>query len=215
MKKLTSAGARIPLLITLGCTLAAPVPAQVLEEVVVVARKRAENLQDTPVAVSAFSTEDMREAQINNLSDLPRTVPGLTNTDGAKFSGLTIRGVGSRVNKSSVDPGVGVYVDGLFLPRNDTQLVDVVDMESIQVLRGPQGTLFGKNTAGGAILMSSLKPTEEFSGSVEAKAGDFDRRDFKALQRAAAGKYPVRGNYLQFTPGRRLHGRLLHWQGFW
>ena len=161
----------------LFAAIALPVEAQVLEEVIVVARKRVENLQDTPVAVTAFGADSMREAQINNLADLSRQVPGLSNTDGAKFSGLTIRGVGARVNQAKVDPGVGVYVDGLFIPRGDTQLVDVVDMESIQVLRGPQGTLFGKNTAGGAILMSSQKPGEEFEGHVEVKLGDYDQQD--------------------------------------
>ena len=149
----------------------------VLEEVLVIARKRVENLQDTPVAVTAFGAQDMREAQINNLADLSQQVPGLSNTDGAKFSGITIRGVGARVAQAKVDPGVGVYVDGLFIPRGDTQLVDVVDMESIQVLRGPQGTLFGKNTAGGAILLSSQKPGEEFEGHVSLKLGDFEQQD--------------------------------------
>lgn len=167
----------VVLLSPVMATLSTPSQAQVLEEVVVVARKRVENLQDTPVAVTAFGAQDMRDAQINNLADLSRQVPGLSNTDGAKFSGLTIRGVGARVNQAKVDPGVGVYVDGLFIPRGDTQLVDVVDMESIQVLRGPQGTLFGKNTAGGAILMSSQKPGEEFEGHVDLKAGDYNQRD--------------------------------------
>ena len=150
----------------------------VLEEVVVTARKRVESMQDTPVAVTAFSSDGMRAAQINNLADLAQTVPGLSNTDGAKVSGLTIRGVGARAAQVKVDPGVGVYVDGVFMPRSDTQLVDVVDMESMQVLRGPQGTLFGKNTAGGAILMTSKKPTEEFEGQVELALGNFDRQDF-------------------------------------
>jgi iron complex outermembrane recepter protein len=167
----------IATLVPILYSLTVPVSAQVLEEVVVVARKRVENLQDTPVAVTAFGAQDMRAAQINNLADLSQQVPGLSNTDGAKFSGLTIRGVGARVNQAKVDPGVGVYVDGLFIPRGDTQLVDVVDMESIQVLRGPQGTLFGKNTAGGAILMSSKKPGEEFEGSVNATLGDYDQQD--------------------------------------
>ncbi|MEH6592038.1 MAG: TonB-dependent receptor [Halioglobus sp.] len=149
-----------------------------LEEVVVTARRRVESMQDTPIAVTAFSADGMRAAQINNLADLAQTVPGLSNTDGAKVSGLTIRGVGARVAQVKVDPGVGVYVDGVFMPRSDTQLVDVVDMESMQVLRGPQGTLFGKNTAGGAILMTSKKPTEDFEGQVELGLGNFDRQDF-------------------------------------
>lgn len=148
-----------------------------LEEVVVTARKRAESLQDTPVAVSAFGSEDMRAAQINNIADLAQQVPGLTNKDGARVSGLTIRGVGARAVGARVDPGVGVYVDGIFIPRSDTQLVDVVDMEAIQVLRGPQGTLFGKNTAGGAVLMNTQKPGAEFEGHIDATVGDWDKRE--------------------------------------
>ena len=151
--------------------------AQRLEEVVVVARKRTEMLQDTPVAVSAFSADQLREAQITNIADLAQHVPGLTNKDGDKNSGLTIRGVGTRTSTSAVDPGVAVYVDGVFIPRSDTQLVDVVDMESIQVLRGPQGTLFGKNSAGGAVLLISRKPAEEFTAQVEVGLGDYDRQN--------------------------------------
>ncbi len=149
----------------------------VLEEVVVVARKREESLQDTPVAVSAFNTDQLREAQITNVADLSQHVPGLSNKDGDKVSGLTIRGVGARAVGAAIDPGVGVYVDGIFMPRSDTQLVDVVDMQSIQVLRGPQGTLFGKNTAGGALLLESRKPTEEFEVETEVGFGDYDRRN--------------------------------------
>ena len=85
-----------------------------LEEVVVVARKREESLQDTPVAVSAFNTDQLREAQITNVADLAQQVPGLSNKDGDKVSGLTIRGVGARAVGAAIDPGVGVYVDGIF-----------------------------------------------------------------------------------------------------
>ncbi|MCY4425521.1 MAG: TonB-dependent receptor [Halieaceae bacterium] len=151
--------------------------ATVLEEVLVVARKREENLQASPVAVSAFSGDQMRAALINNISDLTQHVPGLSNRDGRKGSALSIRGVGARVAGARTDPGVGVYVDGVYLPRLDTQLIDVVAMESIQVLRGPQGTLFGKNTAGGAMLLSSRKPAQEFMADVKLGLGEYDRRN--------------------------------------
>mgnify|MGYP006073725315 CR=1 FL=1 len=158
-----------------------PLPAwsqvSMLEEVIVTARKREESLQDTPVAVSAFDSNQLRDLQIINIADLAQHVPGLTNKDGARVSGLTIRGVGARAIGAAVDPGVGVYVDGIFMPRSDTQLVDVVDTESIQVLRGPQGTLFGKNTAGGAVLLESRKPTEEFEVQVEVGLGEDDRQN--------------------------------------
>jgi iron complex outermembrane receptor protein len=166
-------------MLMVGGSQSLPVFAQggMLEEVVVVARKREESLQDTPVAVSAFNNSQMRAAQIKNIADLSQQVPGLSSRDGEKVGGLTIRGVGARSRGAKTDPGVGVYVDGIFMPRSDTQLVDVVDMESIQVLRGPQGTLFGKNTAGGALLLQSRKPDDVFSGNVEAGFGDDDRVD--------------------------------------
>ena len=157
-------------------------PAGALEEVVVTARKREESLQDTPLAVSSFDAESLRADGVANVTDLVKFVPGVSNKDGARYSGLAIRGVGSRVsgaNATRSDPGVGVYVDGVFMPRSDTQLVEVIEVESIQVLRGPQGTLFGKNTAGGALLMTSAKPQDEFAGFVDVNLGDYDRQYFR------------------------------------
>ncbi|MEM8496548.1 MAG: TonB-dependent receptor [Pseudomonadota bacterium] len=152
----------------------------VLEEVVVTARKREETLQDTPIAVSAFTGEALRAAQINNVSDLTRNVPGLSRREGRKTADLNIRGVGTRSPGVQAEPGVGVYVDSIYVPRNDTQLVDVLDVESVQVLRGPQGTLFGKNTAGGALLLTTKKPGQENEGFASANIGDLGRSNFRA-----------------------------------
>ncbi len=152
----------------------------VLEEVIVVARKREESLQQTPIAVTALGTEALREAQINNVGDLIREAPGLTRREGRKTADLAIRGIGTRVSAINAEPGVGVYVDQIYIPRNDAQLVDVANMESIQVLRGPQGTLFGKNTIGGAILLTRKKPdTGAVQGAVEARLGNLDRQDLR------------------------------------
>lgn len=147
-----------------------------IEEVVVTARKREESLQETPIAVTAMDADLLRAAQIDELGDLTAVVPGLTRREGRKTADLTIRGVGQNYSGNSVDPGVGVYVDGLFLPRNDSQLVDAINTESIQVLRGPQGTLFGKNTVGGAILFTTKKPGPEAEGFVKANIGDNNRQ---------------------------------------
>jgi outer membrane receptor protein involved in Fe transport len=155
-----------------------PVSAQngFLEEVVVIARKREESLQETPVAVTALGEDALREANIRDLRDLTRVVPGLSTRDGDKFAAFSIRGVGSRGGKSvATDPAVGVYVDGIFIPRSDSQLVDVVAMENVQVLRGPQGTLFGKNTAGGALLLTTVKPGDDFAGEVAVDYGNLER----------------------------------------
>ncbi len=161
-----------------------PVYAQagVLEEVIVTARKREELLQETPVAVSALDSDTLAQANIRDLGDLVKVVPGLSTRDGAKFAGYSIRGVGSRSAKTvAIDPAVGVYVDGLFIPRSDAQLLQVVDAQSIQVLRGPQGTLFGKNTAGGAILVTTTKPGTEFAGELSIDVGNFGRQNLRAM----------------------------------
>jgi len=153
----------------------------VLEEIIVTARKREESLQESPVAISAFSAESLREAGISNMRDLSGSVPGLNMSEqGTKSASIFIRGIGQKESNSALDPSVGVYVNGIYLSRTDSQLLDTVDTESIQVLRGPQGTLFGKNTTGGAILVSTKSPnTEAVSGSASTKLGNFGRRDAK------------------------------------
>ena len=151
----------------------------ILEEVIVTARKRQETLQETPIAVSAMNSDELRAAQINNVGDLTAHVPGLSRREGRKTADLNIRGIGTRVPGVSAEPGVGVYVDSIYIPRNDVQLVDVLNMESVQVLRGPQGTLFGKNTAGGAVLLTTKKPTDEFAGFASANIGDLDRQNLR------------------------------------
>ncbi|MEM9255258.1 MAG: TonB-dependent receptor [Pseudomonadota bacterium] len=164
----------------LGAASPSPVYAQAgLEEVIVTARKREETLQSTPIAVTAFSSDSLRQSQINNIGDLTQNVPGLSRREGRKTADLNIRGVGTRVPDISAEPGVGVYVDSIYIPRNDSQLVDVLNMESVQILRGPQGTLFGKNTAGGAILLTTKKPSDVVEGFASADIGDLGRLNLR------------------------------------
>ncbi len=153
--------------------------AAVIEEVVVTARRRAENLQEIPVAVSAVSANEMSLNNIDNISGLTRIVPGLERHEGRKQASFSIRGIGrSRTAELSLDPSVGVYVDGIFLPRNDSQLVDAVAIENVQVLRGPQGTLFGKNTIGGAILVTTKRPADHFQIELDTRLDTFNGRDW-------------------------------------
>ncbi|MAT94908.1 MAG: hypothetical protein CME59_20245 [Halioglobus sp.] len=153
----------------------------VLEEVVVTARKREESLQEVPVAVSAFSAESMKSLGIKNLRDFDGLVPGLHlggGGNGLKGDGNAyIRGVGQRETRVTIDSGVGIYLDDVYIARASGALLDAVDIESVQVLRGPQGTLFGKNTTGGAILYQSIKPTSEFSADASVTLGNYDRQD--------------------------------------
>ena len=152
---------------------------ELLEEVIVTARKRQEAIQDVPVSVTAFTGNQLRDAGIANLKDLGYQTPGL-QIDQSSNAQIWIRGIGQRDDGSRVDGPVGVYLDGLYIPRKDGQLLDLIDIQSVQVLRGPQGTLFGKNTTGGALLVTTNPPEETLSGFVDARVGNFNRLDLKA-----------------------------------
>lgn len=152
-----------------------------IEEVVVTARKRDESLQEVPVAVTAVSTEEMAANNIANIADLAKIAPSLDQREGRKQGAFSIRGVGQvRINEVQADPGVAVYMDGVFLARNDSQLIDTLALQSVQVLRGPQGTLFGKNSVGGAILVTTKDPMDAFEVSINSKMDSLGQRDFKA-----------------------------------
>ena len=153
--------------------------ATALEEVIVTARRRAENIQETPIAVTAISGESLREQGIVNTSELTKSVPSLQINEG-QSNQIYIRGIGERSGFARVDPTVGVYLDDLFLPRTDGQLLDTVDVRSIQVLRGPQGTLFGKNTTGGALVLTLEKPHDTYEGYLEGSLGNYNARSFRA-----------------------------------
>ncbi|TNF33658.1 MAG: hypothetical protein EP312_08595, partial [Gammaproteobacteria bacterium] len=154
--------------------------ASMLEEVVVTARKTAESLQDAPVAVSAFSGSALRDAGYTNLQNLSESVPGLSLDGGAGTGGAAapyIRGIGQRDTNETLESGVAIYIDGVYQGRPDGALMDFVDVANVQVLRGPQGTLFGKNATGGAMLIDTNKPNEEFEGNLLLRAGNYNRRD--------------------------------------
>ncbi len=153
--------------------------AMMLEEVVVTARKRTESLQEIPIAVSAFSGNDLQDIGLYDLTDLSRVVPNLIAESGGFSSGtarLFVRGIGGRNAGVNFDSGVAVYQDGVYLSRRDGNLLDNVDIRTVEVLRGPQGTLFGKNATGGAILYSTNRPTDTFEGHAELSLGNHERQ---------------------------------------
>ncbi len=153
--------------------------ARAVEEIVVQARRREELLEDTPISVTALSETVLREAGVTRLDDIQTLVPNVTfqrDNTGAQTN-IRIRGVGTSTIELAFDPGVGVYVDGVYLSRAQGTLIDVVDVQQIEVLRGPQGTLFGKNTVGGAINITTVKPHDELEGFVLVRPGNFDRVD--------------------------------------
>ncbi|PLW81957.1 hypothetical protein CWI75_12740 [Kineobactrum sediminis] len=172
--------------LAIGTVLAAAGPVSVsaqgmvLEEVVVTARKRAESLQETPLAVTALDATALREAGVRNLADLNTLAPNIDVVEAngsAPLASVYIRGVGQRNTGENIDSGVGIYIDDVYLGRPDGALLDLNDIQSVQVLRGPQGTLFGKNTTGGALVFTTNRPVGEFEGSIGTRIGNFGRRD--------------------------------------
>jgi iron complex outermembrane receptor protein len=148
-----------------------------MEEVLVTARKREESLQETPLAVSAFSGQALEEAGINNFTDLQNHVPSLDISSAFKGGLITIRSVAPTGGGGPwAEQPTGIYVDDVFQAHSTSRLLDLVDIESIQVLRGPQGTLFGKNTSAGALVITSQKPSNESHGSIKLVAGSYGRQ---------------------------------------
>jgi iron complex outermembrane receptor protein len=153
---------------------------EVIEEVVVTAQKRKEKLQEVPFAISAISGAAIENRGIEGAKDLNALAPNVTVRSAAPGSGLiaavAIRGLNQGQPAIWADSSVGIYVDGVFIGKNQGALMDIVDLERVEVLRGPQGTLFGRNTQGGAINMITNKPTGEWGGSVGIDIGNYNRR---------------------------------------
>lgn len=150
----------------------------VLEEIVITARKREENLQNTPLSVSAFTANELALRQIGSTDQLADVTPNLTFDAYAPSSGqnassqIYIRGIGQSDFTAVTDPGVGLYVDGVYYARSFGGTMDFLDLERIEILRGPQGTLFGRNTIGGAISLHTKRPDNELGGSLKLQVGN-------------------------------------------
>ena len=178
-----------------GLVLAIPAVAQddpLLEEIVVVAQKREQNIMDVPVAITAVTGAQIEASGIKDMYDLQLNVPGLivAGSQTTTTSNFSIRGIGSTSNNFGVESSVGLYVDGVYRSRQSSMINELVDVQAVEVLRGPQGTLFGKNTAAGAISVRTVAPsTDSYDSFVELTAGDHD------LQRiAAATNIPLTDN---------------------
>ena len=156
-----------------------------LEEIVVTARKREENLQTTPISISAFTNESLSARGITRIDEIAAYTPNLIYANIPGFNGSTsaasiyIRGVGQKEYLPTVEPGVGLYIDGVYYARSVGGVLDLIDVERIEILRGPQGTLFGRNTIGGAVSITSQKPAEEFGGRVKFTVGSDGRLEGK------------------------------------
>ena len=157
------------------------------ETIVVTARRREESLQETPIAVSAFSAATLENRQVTQTQDLEKITPSLQFKPAGQLSGnsaasvVFIRGIGQLDPTAAVDPGVGMYIDDVYVGRSVGGTIEFGDIASVEVLRGPQGTLFGRNAVGGLINVVTKKPTEDTRAVVQAGTGNFNLIDVKGV----------------------------------
>ncbi len=163
-----------------------------IQEIVVTAQKRAENVQDVPIAISAFSADSLQERAVGSVAQLSAIAPNVNLDAGTPFSGSPsvlaayIRGIGSDDFAFNIDPGVGIYVDGVYMARTVGANQDLMDVARVEVLKGPQGTLFGRNTIGGAISIVTRDPGKDFK-----VVGDVTTGSFGLLQARGSADIPI------------------------
>ena len=156
-----------------------------LEEVVVSARKRAENAQDVPISLSEISGAELQLRGMVRVQDILRAMPNVaTDVQTPRQVSLSIRGLGRNPGNDALESSVGVFLDGVYLGRPGMVVADLVDIERIEVLRGPQGTLFGKNATAGVLNIMTARPSDDTTGWLEISAGD---RELRELRGAASG----------------------------
>lgn len=156
-----------------------------IEEITVTAQKRSENLQRVPIAITAFTPEALAQKGITDVAGLGKFAPSVEIVGTSPFSGSSqvlsafIRGIGQNDFAFNLDPGVGVYVDGVYYARTVGAVVDLLDLDHVEILKGPQGTLFGRNTIGGAISVVTRDPGNTFSGAGDVTYGSYNRVDVR------------------------------------
>lgn len=151
------------------------------DEIIVTATKRPQTLQEVPIAVSVVSADTIEKSNIRDLIDIQTSVPSLrvTQLQNASQTNFTIRGFGNGANNPGIESSVGVFIDGVYRSRSAAAILDLPTLERVEILRGPQSTLFGKNVSAGAISITTKSPEFEWGGSVEATYGNFDQINFK------------------------------------
>ncbi|MGH8137126.1 MAG: TonB-dependent receptor [Steroidobacteraceae bacterium] len=158
-------------------------PAGGLAEVTVSAERYGATVQTTPVAVTALTADVLTDRKVTSVQDVSAQIPGIVitpSTGSSNSARIVLRGAGQEQGGINFDPAVGIYIDGVYQPRINGAFFDFFDIQSLEVLRGPQGTLYGRNTSGGAIKIETLRPSDTWTGSGEIAAGEWDTHDAKA-----------------------------------
>ena len=177
------------------------------DEIVVTATKRAATLQEVPVAVSVVDADTIEKGQVQDIIDLQTSVPSLrvTQLQNSSQTNFLIRGFGNGANNPGIESSVGVFIDGVYRSRSAAAILDLPTLERVEILRGPQSTLFGKNTSAGVISITTKKPDYELGGSVEASYGNYNQVLFKGTVTAPLS------DQLAF----RLSGSMNHRDGYY
>jgi iron complex outermembrane receptor protein len=172
-----------------------------LTEIVVTAQKRAQNLQDVPIAVTAITTETLQANRISTVNDLSGLAPGVTvraSVGGVQIPSFTVRGAVSYGVVPGSDKQVSIYLDGVFISSPKGSIFDLPDVERIEMLRGPQGTLFGRNSTAGAVSVTTRDPTGEYGGRLEGSVGNYDHWRVRAsLNSPQIGPLSAYFSYMQ------------------
>lgn len=176
----------------------------VLDEIIVTAEKREASLQDVPISMTAVTGETLENLAIDDMMDLYVQTPGLSFSRAGGEAQVYIRGIGTDAFGVTIDPSVAIHLDGVYLGRPQMGLAQFLDVERVEILKGPQGTLYGRNATGGAINILSRKPSDEIDGYATIGAGSFGRQEMKL-----AGNVGMGDNW-----GLRLAGRFLKDDGF-
>ena len=153
-----------------------------LDEVIVTAEKRSQNMQDVPISVTAFSSQQMKDSGITDIKNLTVLTPGLTVTSTTDENSTTarIRGIGTVGDNPGLESSVGIVIDGVYRPRNGVGFGNLGELQQIEVLEGPQGELFGKNNDAGVISITTKRPSMDFGVTAEATYGNYNDREISA-----------------------------------
>lgn len=196
-----------------------------IQEIVVTAQRRAQTLADVPLSVSVLGGEALQRASVARLDDVSKLTPNFIVVQGAtpQQNRFTVRGLTSSTSNQGIDPSVGVFLDGVYIARSEAVLGQLLDVERIEVLRGPQGTLYGKNTTVGAVNIITRRPSDTFEGQVLAEYGNYDsvrlqgRVSGPLVKGVAAGAltgfYTDHDGYTTNTANRQKLGSLKTWGG--
>ena len=209
---LTLAGA-VSLVLQSAAAFAADAPdTGALGDVVVTAQRRTESIQDVPLAITAVNAEDLARAGISDIRDLGNTVPGLTFTTQGPFASATIRGVQSMIHQAGADMPVAIYVDGVYENNHTTSIMELADVEQVEVLKGPQGTLYGRNATAGAIVIKTVDPQYTTTGKIQVDYGEYTGSDQRSGDTVVKGYIaaPIVDQLLAFS----LSGYYRDMQGF-